>query len=746
MAGYQLKITIEYTKPSVWRRVIVPNRITFGDLHMIIQVIFGWEDMHLHDFSFPGSIQHIGPVDKVDEYFFDDLDEDSICIDEYLKNNKWIRYTYDFGDDWRHKIILEQELPDYKERYPEVIKYKGNNFPEDSGGIFFDDEEGIIQDIFDKEAVNQWLKQNLVLKRVRKAKKESQGLDDVRDKDKGRHNIQSEDFMTTINQIAKQQGLEFDEATLQMWNETMNQVQTLMKTMSSGMDMVRRSLVEKKLEKLDLYFHEEGEYSSIGRKSNIKKAAPKRSHKEVLLDLQKEELREISTALGICFAKSWNKEKLASEISTQIQGHPEYLYYLLNGKEFREFLRFVQAPEGNYSGKLPIYVMRTMLWWGYLDIDFWTGAEMTVTMSMPKEIEDMVKGLEDTEWRKKCGNIEKTAEEMKRLLLYYGCVELDKFYTMCTKVLRPMEQEEFLHYIYFTIDGHGHIWVIEEDNIKYICFGELDIEGIMDCREEYMQGIDYCDLTLLDVQRWKKGLQVVYPQWEGLIHLLYQYYMLSLDDINEFINFELYPMIVEGNSLTDAMSVAEDLVEMESVQEWFQMWEVLQDIFLHTRIAGLKGYTRVMLAERNGGNPFSVTALEEEYQEKQVKTEAHMHETPLEYQQQICELIKEEEDSPDLVAKKLEKLLEKYNKKHYESRLLLARVYRESNQLEKSRDVLKELIEDIEDSKLKELLAMWEKEDGVVSFHNKLLNKRRNKKGVQNIEHFPGKGKRGRKE
>ena len=56
MSGYQLKITIKGSKPPIWRRVIVPDQITFKQLHQVIQAIFGWEGMHLHEFE----IRNIG--------------------------------------------------------------------------------------------------------------------------------------------------------------------------------------------------------------------------------------------------------------------------------------------------------------------------------------------------------------------------------------------------------------------------------------------------------------------------------------------------------------------------------------------------------------------------------------------------------------------------------------------------------------------------------------------------------------
>lgn len=53
MAGYVLKIVLENTHPPVWRRIIIPDKITFADLHEIIQILFEWENAHLHSFEIP---------------------------------------------------------------------------------------------------------------------------------------------------------------------------------------------------------------------------------------------------------------------------------------------------------------------------------------------------------------------------------------------------------------------------------------------------------------------------------------------------------------------------------------------------------------------------------------------------------------------------------------------------------------------------------------------------------------------
>jgi hypothetical protein len=170
--AYQLKIMIENSKPPVWRRVLLPNYINFGQLHKIIQIVFGWEDDHLHDFYFP-SIKVRIPGSAP---FGDDSDYENIRIADLIERVKWFRYTYDYGDDWSHKIMVEKKLEDYDYTYPLVKKYIGENFDEDSGGVFasWEDElEDSIRrggrDIYSLEEVNDRLRRDCCFQGERKA-------------------------------------------------------------------------------------------------------------------------------------------------------------------------------------------------------------------------------------------------------------------------------------------------------------------------------------------------------------------------------------------------------------------------------------------------------------------------------------------------------------------------------------------------------------------------------------------------
>lgn len=147
-SGYQLKITIRDSHPPIWRRVIVPEHITFYDLDDIIETIFGWTHEHMFGFYFRQRDQYFegtpipGGEDTADE-----------CIDEWMAQGESFLYTYDFGDNWEHTVKVEK-IVEYDKRYPVVLKYKGPNMIEDCGGIWGFEQYKAQAQAFDMEVVN----------------------------------------------------------------------------------------------------------------------------------------------------------------------------------------------------------------------------------------------------------------------------------------------------------------------------------------------------------------------------------------------------------------------------------------------------------------------------------------------------------------------------------------------------------------------------------------------------------------
>lgn len=150
----QFKITLKDIKPEIWRRIIVPEKYSFWDLHVAIQDVMGWKDYHLHAFHIrkkhSQTVLEIGIPD--DERFEDDpeiLKGWEVSIKEVFHDvGVEGEYEYDFGDSWIHRVLLEAiVLHEKGEKYPKCIGGARACSPEDCGGIYgYQDLLSIISD------------------------------------------------------------------------------------------------------------------------------------------------------------------------------------------------------------------------------------------------------------------------------------------------------------------------------------------------------------------------------------------------------------------------------------------------------------------------------------------------------------------------------------------------------------------------------------------------------------------------
>lgn len=134
--AFQLKIQLKnVTKPPVWRQVIVPEQFTFDKLHRLIQLVFGWEDYHLYQFSPKGYGSHPTiAIPSPEDWEQSDMNSLKTKINKIFTDEKQsFNYIYDFGDDWVHQITVEKIMPDEIKK-PVCLTGKGACPPEDCGG------------------------------------------------------------------------------------------------------------------------------------------------------------------------------------------------------------------------------------------------------------------------------------------------------------------------------------------------------------------------------------------------------------------------------------------------------------------------------------------------------------------------------------------------------------------------------------------------------------------------------------
>jgi hypothetical protein len=135
----RLKITLDTVKPIVMRRIEVPVSIMLDTLHEMIQAIMPWDNYHMYAFYLrliDDTRWGLPPPEDLD-FGMDIRDARHTTLAGVLAapNFKVLRYTYDFGDDWRHTIKVERRFSaELWEQYPRLVDANGCCPPEDIGG------------------------------------------------------------------------------------------------------------------------------------------------------------------------------------------------------------------------------------------------------------------------------------------------------------------------------------------------------------------------------------------------------------------------------------------------------------------------------------------------------------------------------------------------------------------------------------------------------------------------------------
>jgi hypothetical protein len=131
---YLLKVRLLDIEPEIWRRFVVPASITLDRLHDVIQIVMGWTDSHLHEFTIGKKRYTEYPQEREDglecgKYRFGNL---------VKQKNRKISYLYDFGDSWTHELILEESHYFNPEMHYKITCLDGARAcpPEDVGGTF----------------------------------------------------------------------------------------------------------------------------------------------------------------------------------------------------------------------------------------------------------------------------------------------------------------------------------------------------------------------------------------------------------------------------------------------------------------------------------------------------------------------------------------------------------------------------------------------------------------------------------
>ena len=147
MKTYAIKIALRGVSPMIWRRLRIPGHTSLADFHHVIQIIFNWDDEHLHRFHIHGKdygVAYVGGLSFYDDAHLVFIDDFSFDVGDRFT------YEYNFFDSWLHDIRVEAiETRVTSPMFPFCVK--GNGMP---GATRYDEVErtmDLIKEIIDSD-------------------------------------------------------------------------------------------------------------------------------------------------------------------------------------------------------------------------------------------------------------------------------------------------------------------------------------------------------------------------------------------------------------------------------------------------------------------------------------------------------------------------------------------------------------------------------------------------------------------
>lgn len=144
----EVRVGLAECVPEIWRVLELAGSLSLGEVHEVLQVAFGWDDVHLHRFTADDPFARLRPVDgeipETPQWLPaewceepEDLDEEHCTLEQLLAAGEGAAfYEYDFGDSWLHRLDLVAHRSRNDTDPPaRLLAGAGRGPLEDSGGF-----------------------------------------------------------------------------------------------------------------------------------------------------------------------------------------------------------------------------------------------------------------------------------------------------------------------------------------------------------------------------------------------------------------------------------------------------------------------------------------------------------------------------------------------------------------------------------------------------------------------------------
>jgi len=579
--AFIIKVTIEDTHPPVWRKIAVPEGIGFADLHRVLQIVFNWKDMHTHEFTFPTDGIQLIPhgAESHGRWEF----EDKASFEDFLSACTWMRYTYDCGDKWQHKI----ELDDVDDSYPKdtavVIKAKGDSFAEDGGGRI----------PFDLKGANDRL-QKLYIKKARNSKK-ADGLIDqmqIEKLEKDFPGVKGKDIYNRLMQMAEELE-EWEEPQELFFDDSVRG-----KMISGWRGLVDETIGENKGLSLKLQDAEGTMEEALGE------------HGEDTLEMYGRYLQMESALNG--------KPVTAQEITGCLCENPQYFLYVLNDFDYG-FLKRLQEMPAKKSVTLKKLeeadaVIRGITL-GLLNVNLdGRASRRTADISFTKDARAVFEALQKEQPDKVYKDLAAVSKQLVKLVHSYGMMEIGMLREQASRMCRTKwETKDLNRVIYWHLCFMRELDFIDGgEKEDYILMPYVHADSVMEDWTQYgAENVPFKKLSRKELTSDIRELCVKTRYWNHFAELLQRTYECSREE-TEYVLDKMYAMVQDGFGAQNLWMELQEDYPLEFMMTRSDLWTLLMDICMKTPLPMLKAHTREEYARLTGKEPWELGLIRQD--------------------------------------------------------------------------------------------------------------------------------------
>ena len=676
MSGIVLKIVLEDTHPPVWRRVVVPENMSFGNLHEVIQMVFGWYDMHLHVFEAPNRAYDIvaDTEDSFNDYYFM---EDKIPVIAVAQYEKWIRYTYDFGDDWRHKITFEKSIDDYAYDYPTLIKVKGANFDEDSGGVWGKSQS---DESYDMTAVNAHL-EHIKCKNVKLSARDQKKLNEI---------YFFKDAMGElsdgIRQMIKNAKMLSDDKEYKLEDGQNNVYED--EAISGVYDVLNNA---KAISQIEQRINEWEDFCGDKETGAICKMPPRKTSAEI-------------------FKSFIDGGKIEEEDAfvNALNQHPELYTFLFNDKEMQQLID-LKSYLNNKKYEVSKEAVTKAAMFGFLSIQIPYGTEAAYIFPAIDYV-DRLKPIENIDWKKMCSENSILMKELIETVNIYGVIETEALYQIFEEHWhRGIDYDTFFHNIVKMTEVLSLLIIAdnEEDGRKYVCTPGTDVEDVIFLHNKYAKNLPYKKYTHKQLLNYDDILKNEFEDFYELINLF-----SALTGFNDEICASQFDMIhselINGQTSSCVFNFLNDiLIDSEAgLISNCIIWLRIMHAWMTMSLPFLNGYSRMEYENKTGKNAFSVGVFDKDIVTdttiESIDVDTMLCDMPADIQEQLYRAYYECRGTDR--TKAIEQIKKKLKVTNNEIDTLLGLIYLDIDKKVKGCNILDEIAERTGDEEVQEMI------------------------------------------